>query len=123
MDSVPGWAIVVSAMKTSLRGPGLGVCHHRRGQPFINVCIVSYFVLTCQEIYLKILLMAYLNLYRLKEHRERRGLTQEELATLSGVSRPTIAALELGYRKAYTRTTAKLAKALKVKPSELMKDA
>jgi transcriptional regulator with XRE-family HTH domain len=64
--------------------------------------------------------MAYIYLYRLKERRECRGLTQEELATLSGVSRPTIAALELGYRRAYSRTTEKLAKALKVKPSELV---
>jgi transcriptional regulator with XRE-family HTH domain len=59
-------------------------------------------------------------LYRLKEHRERRGLTQEELATLSGVSRPTIAALELTYRRAYPRTTQKLAKALKVRPKALL---
>jgi transcriptional regulator with XRE-family HTH domain len=63
--------------------------------------------------------MSYINLSRLKEHRERRGLTQEELATLSGVSRPTIAALELGYRKAYPRTAGRLAKALKVKPEKL----
>ena len=63
--------------------------------------------------------MAYIYLYRLKERRERRGLTQEELATLSGVSRPTIAALELGYRQAYSRTTDKLARALKVKPDQL----
>jgi transcriptional regulator with XRE-family HTH domain len=60
--------------------------------------------------------MAYINLSRLKEHREGRGLTQEELAKLSSVSRPTIAALELGYRKAYPRTAEKLAKALKVRP-------
>jgi transcriptional regulator with XRE-family HTH domain len=63
--------------------------------------------------------MSYIYLYRLKEHRERRKLTQEELAKLSGVSRPTIAALELGYRQAYSSTTAKLAKALKVKPEAL----
>gem|GEM_PF-617910 len=67
----------------------------------------------------KIVGMAYIYLYRLKEHRDRRGLTQEELATLSGVSRPTIAALELGYRQAYPRTTDKLARALKVKPEDL----
>ncbi len=76
--------------------------------------------MTCQVICLKILYMAYIYLYRLREHRERRGLTQEELATLSGVSRPTIAALELGYRKAYPRTAAKLARALKVKPEDLV---
>ena len=64
--------------------------------------------------------MTYIYLYRLKEHRKRRGLTQEELATLSGVSRPTIAALELGYRSAYPGTTQKLAKALKVRPENLL---
>jgi transcriptional regulator with XRE-family HTH domain len=64
--------------------------------------------------------MAYIYLYRLAEHRQRRGLTQEELAKLSDVSRPTIAALELGYRRAYSRTTEKLAKALKTKPDELV---
>ena len=63
--------------------------------------------------------MSYVFLYRLKEYRERRGLTQEELALLSSVSRPAIAALELGYRRAYPRTAQKLAKALKVKPEEL----
>ena len=63
--------------------------------------------------------MAYIYLYRLKEHRELRGLTQEELSTLSGVSRPTIAALELGYRQAYSSTTDKLARSLKVKPEDL----
>jgi len=52
-------------------------------------------------------------------HRQRRTLTQHELEKLSGVSRPTIAALELGYRRAHPRTAAKLAKALKVKPHEL----
>lgn len=46
-------------------------------------------------------------------------MTQEELEKLSGISRPTIAALELGYRRAHPRTVAKLAKALKVKPEYL----
>ena len=62
----------------------------------------------------------YRVLARLREHRARRALTQDELATLSGVSRPTIAALELGYRRAHPRTTQKLARALKVKPEELI---
>ena len=63
--------------------------------------------------------MAYSYLYQLKGHRERRGLSQHELEKLSGVSRPTIAALELGYRRAYETTTAKLARALKVRPADL----
>jgi transcriptional regulator with XRE-family HTH domain len=61
----------------------------------------------------------YRELTRLKEHRQRRTLTQHELSILSGVSRPTIAALELGYRRAHPRTAEKLARALKVKPEDL----
>ena len=59
------------------------------------------------------------SLPRLKEHRRRRGLTQEELALLSGVSRPTIAFLETTQRQATPLTTRRLAKALKVKPEDL----
>jgi transcriptional regulator with XRE-family HTH domain len=56
-------------------------------------------------------------LSRLKEHRKRRGLTQIELAKISGVGRATIAALEGGKRtRVHEGTRAKLAKALKVKP-------
>ena len=61
--------------------------------------------------------MSYLN--RLKEHRNRRGLTQIELAKISDVGRATIADLEASKRGAYKETVKKLAKALKVKPSEL----
>jgi len=61
----------------------------------------------------------YRELTRLREHRQRRTLTQYELEKLSGVSRPTIAALELGYRRAHPLTVAKLARALKCKPEEL----
>jgi transcriptional regulator with XRE-family HTH domain len=62
----------------------------------------------------------YRDLTRLREHRRRRTLTQEELEKLSGVSRAAIAALELGYRRAHPETVAKLAKALKVKPEDLV---
>jgi DNA-binding XRE family transcriptional regulator len=57
---------------------------------------------------------------RLKELRERRGLTQEELATLSGVPRRTIARHEV-HPKMRLRRDARvaLAKALKVKAHEL----
>ena len=56
---------------------------------------------------------------RLKEHRERRGLTQHELAKLSDVSRPTIARLETTDTRATPETARKLAKALKVKAGDL----
>jgi transcriptional regulator with XRE-family HTH domain len=59
-------------------------------------------------------------LSRLKEHRKRRGLTQHELATLSGVSRPTIARLETTNTRAKSATTRKLARALKIKPEALV---
>ncbi len=60
-------------------------------------------------------------LSRLKEERERSRLTQEELALISGVSRPTIAALETNpNRRATPETTRKLAKVLKVKPEDLV---
>lgn len=61
--------------------------------------------------------ISYLN--RLREHRNRRGLTQMELAKLSEVGRATIADLEAGKRGAYQGTVKKLAKALKVRPHEL----
>jgi transcriptional regulator with XRE-family HTH domain len=59
-------------------------------------------------------------LSRLKEHRKHRGLTQEELAKLSDVSRPTIARLETTSTRATPETARKLAKVLKVKPEELV---
>lgn len=59
-------------------------------------------------------------MYHLKEHRERRMLTQHELARLSGVGRATIARLETTSTRATPTTARKLAKALKVKPEELV---
>jgi DNA-binding XRE family transcriptional regulator len=58
-------------------------------------------------------------LSKLKEHRNRRGLTQEELATLSGVSRDAIARLETTSRQARSNTVLKLARVLKVNPEDL----
>jgi transcriptional regulator with XRE-family HTH domain len=57
---------------------------------------------------------------RLREHRQRRGLTQVELSLISEISRATIADLEAGKRGAYRSTVTKLARALKVKPRELL---
>jgi transcriptional regulator with XRE-family HTH domain len=59
---------------------------------------------------------------RLRELRERASFSQMELSELSGVSRATIADLELGKRGAQPRTRRKLAKALGVEPWELVGD-
>jgi transcriptional regulator with XRE-family HTH domain len=58
---------------------------------------------------------------KLREHRQRRGLTQIELSKISELSRATIADLEAGKRGAYRSTVKKLARALKVKPRDLIK--
>lgn len=55
---------------------------------------------------------------RLREQRQKRALSQDELARLSGVSRTTIIKLE-GGRNAWPSTQRKLAQALRVKPTEL----
>ena len=59
-------------------------------------------------------------LTRLKEERQRRQLTQMELAKISGVNRTTITRLERGATRASPVTMSKLARALKVKPSTLV---
>jgi HTH-type transcriptional regulator, competence development regulator len=60
---------------------------------------------------------------RLRELRERASFSQMELSERSGVSRATIADLELGKRGARPKTRRKLAKALGVEPWELLEDA
>ena len=53
--------------------------------------------------------------YRIKEVREARKMTQEELSDKSGVSRGTISALENGtVRATTTKTLVKIAQALDV---------
>jgi transcriptional regulator with XRE-family HTH domain len=66
--------------------------------------------------------MKVLRTTRLRELRERASFSQMELSELSGVSRATIADLELGKRGARPRTRRKLAKALGVEPWELVGD-
>jgi transcriptional regulator with XRE-family HTH domain len=51
--------------------------------------------------------------YKIKELREKRNMTQEELSSKSGVSRGTISALETGAeRTTTTKTLLKIATAL-----------
>jgi transcriptional regulator with XRE-family HTH domain len=58
---------------------------------------------------------------RLKRLREERGLTQERLAKQAGVSHGYLARLEIGMHDPSLNTLAKLAKALKVTVSDLVK--
>lgn len=51
-------------------------------------------------------------LYALRVYRGWAGMTQDELAEVSGVSRSTISRLETGAQKALPSTTGKLADAL-----------
>ncbi len=58
--------------------------------------------------------------YRIKQVREAKGITQEKLAELSGVSRGTIVALESGEAKiTTTKTLVKLADALNTTVEEI----
>jgi transcriptional regulator with XRE-family HTH domain len=57
---------------------------------------------------------------RLRATRERRALSQRELADLAGVSRTTIVSLEQGADSPFPSTVRKLARALGVEPHELM---
>ena len=51
--------------------------------------------------------------YKIKQVRESKNMTQEELAAKSGVSRGTIIALESGcFKNTTTKTLLKIAKAL-----------
>lgn len=56
---------------------------------------------------------------RLRDLRESKGLSQDDLARQSGVSKSAIVDLELGRRKPRPSTRRRLAQALGVKPEEL----
>ena len=58
---------------------------------------------------------------RVKEWRERRGLTQEQLATKAGLSRGFLARLETARHDPKLSTLEKIAKALKVDIAKLLK--
>jgi transcriptional regulator with XRE-family HTH domain len=57
----------------------------------------------------------------LKRERERRGLTQEQLAQRAGTTRVTVARLEIGTRRPSVDLLPRLAKALNVNVNELLK--
>ena len=56
---------------------------------------------------------------RVRWHRERAALSQEELAKLAGVSRVTVVRIESG-EETYPSTARKIAAALNVAPADLM---
>lgn len=57
---------------------------------------------------------------RLKELREERGISQEKLSEISGISRATLSKIENNEEmNLNTRTIAKLAAAFQVKPSDI----
>ena len=61
-----------------------------------------------------------MDLPHLRDLRRRAILSQEELATKSGVARDTISKLETGQRRAYPSTIRKLAAGLDVEPRMLL---
>lgn len=62
------------------------------------------------------------DLRKIKRFRRRQGLTQDELHKLTGLTISTISRIENGHCDGMqVSTIEKLAKALKVKPAELLK--
>jgi transcriptional regulator with XRE-family HTH domain len=57
---------------------------------------------------------------RLKALRERRALSQAELAEKAGITRATLSRLEGGAERPYPSTIRKIAAALGVEPGDLM---
>jgi transcriptional regulator with XRE-family HTH domain len=58
---------------------------------------------------------------KVKERRNKLKLTQERLAEISGLHRTYIAGIEKGKRNVSIKNLEKIARALKVKPDELLK--
>jgi transcriptional regulator with XRE-family HTH domain len=59
---------------------------------------------------------------RLRSLRKERLLTQVELSKMTGVAQDSISSLETGKREAHPGTIRKLAEALGVEPTELIKE-
>lgn len=64
--------------------------------------------------------LSMVRLVRLRLVRERKALTQQQLAVKAGVNRVTVARLERGSDQPLPTTVRKLADALGVDPEELM---
>lgn len=60
---------------------------------------------------------------RLRELREARFLSQQDLATKAGIARSTVIGIESGRRQPTWQTLRKLADALQVGHGELVRDA
>jgi transcriptional regulator with XRE-family HTH domain len=61
-------------------------------------------------------------LANLKPIRERRALSQDDLAKLSGVAQRSLSEIERGLRPARPSTLRKIARALNVDPADLIGD-
>ena len=59
-------------------------------------------------------------LTRLRTWRERKALTQQQLAEKAGITRVTVARVEAGLEEPYPTTVRKLADALELGPEDLM---
>jgi transcriptional regulator with XRE-family HTH domain len=59
-------------------------------------------------------------LTRLRLWRERKALSQQELAERAGITRAALSRIESGQAEPHPRTTRKLAKALGLQPDDLM---
>ncbi len=57
----------------------------------------------------------------IQRYRESRGLSQEVLSGLAGLGRTHLSAIERGVRKPTLETFYRLAEALQIKPSEIMR--
>lgn len=59
---------------------------------------------------------------RLRQFRDERGYSQEELAERAGLHRNYVGGVERGERNVALENTVKLAKALSIKPADLFAD-
>ena len=57
----------------------------------------------------------------IQEYREKRGLSQEVVSGLAGIGRTHLSAIERGLRKPTLETFFRLAEAMNILPSELMR--